>query len=80
MKDYLGNIGKSVSCTLNTLRGEPWHKPICATEWQKKRDGQFNFCWFLDIFEEDHCLETWVNYELRKAKINGQYRSVQTEG
>lgn len=62
MYTYLYNVGCAVSVLLNVVCGGRANWPVCATMYQRKREGRFNTVSVLDaVLGTGHCRRCWVN-------------------
>lgn len=79
-RSYFMNAGQGYSVFLNSLRGENWHRPICATEWKRQQEGKINVVRLLDMcLGDNHCLLSSASYKIRRERVSegdnwrGQY-------
>jgi hypothetical protein len=72
---YGYNIFFSFVRFINTLRGEPWYRPVCATEYHRKLKGKFNIADLLDRLADDefHCRDAYRAANIVEKRVAGIY-------
>jgi hypothetical protein len=69
MFTYLYNVGSAFSVLINVICGGRVGWPVCATMYQRRRDGRFNIVPVLDaVLSREHCRRCWVNAIKRDRK------------
>lgn len=67
LRSYVLRVGVALSVLLNVVLGGNSNQTFSARNYEWRRNGHPNLCWFIDrlfFLEDSHCQDKWVNWLL----------------
>ena len=77
MNDYLMRVFTALSILFNVILGGSCNQTFSARNYERKRSGQLHLVEFIDMIfytDPEHCLGSWVNWQVRKTVIETFHR------
>ena len=68
---YFSRLGIATSIFFNTLFGGQNNQTVSARNYERRKQGLYNICWFVDgFFGEGHCKKAWAKWTVINNAIS----------